>query len=62
MKDGWSIPIAFVIGLVVAFLLTIVSTNAYWKTECVSRGAAEWLVDDSGATEFKWLLEPKEKP
>ena len=33
-----------------------------WQTECVSRGAAEWLVDDSGTTEFHWLLEPKEKP
>lgn len=29
------------------------------RVEAVKRGAAEWQVNDSGETTFKWKLEPK---
>ena len=73
MNDkSWRIVFALCgggIGYLIAsgVALLIFSSNMrwlanHWQSECVSRGAAEWLVDDNGTTEFKWLLEPEEKP
>ena len=56
--------IGFSVGVGVTFLAAAyaaLSSRNEWRARCVTRGAAEWVVDDNGSTEFKWLLEPKER-
>ena len=61
--DKYDILLTFCLGGLVSLLVSVVLLTKAWETDCVHRGAAEWVVADDGTTEFHWLLEPtKEKP
>lgn len=51
--------IGFVFGALIVGMVTGNMVKSIWRTECVTRGVAEWSVADNGETSFKWLVEPK---
>jgi len=50
------INVLLVFFMLVLLLLTTFTLINHWefKKEAVKRGAAEWVVDDGGATTFTW--------
>ncbi len=51
----------YVVGMIVGFflgMLVLGFSNDGWRTDCVKRGVAEWVVSDNGTVTWKWK-EPK---
>lgn len=49
--------IGYLIGLVVALVLTIVTFTAlqdHWKADAVKHGKAEWAANANGSPEWRW--------
>jgi hypothetical protein len=51
-------PLYFIItlaaGLIVGLIAGELHTSNFYRKEAVERGYAEWVVDSSGETKWKW--------
>jgi hypothetical protein len=48
----------FFIGMLIGAAGSNYLTDNAWERKCVARGAAQYVVNEAGQTEFKWMPLP----